>query len=129
VNDRIWVPPTEWEQGVQEVEPTTRTRQLEDGRVMSESRLTLSPQWMDELWKGYRCAVCLEPQIEAFPEECRAPWCSFPIRAEQAKQMQIDFVGQQPNPMTGFSLERELEHLERERHVKKPDVMTMPKKR
>lgn len=118
--NNIWVPPTEWEKGVQEIEPTSRARQLEDGRLMSESRLTLSPEWMGELFHGYRCAACLERQIEAFPEVCRAPWCNFPIRDEQRRQLRMDFVGEQPTPAVGFDLERELAYLEMVRHVPKP---------
>lgn len=120
---RIWTPgQTEWEKGVQEIEPTERTRQLPDGRVMQESRLTLSPEWIEELWQGYRCAVCLERQDEAFPKRCRASWCGFPIRDEQRRQLEQDFVGQLPGLVSGFPLDRELAHLEEEHFVKKGSV-------
>ena len=53
-------------------------------------------------------------------------WCGFPIRAEQRRQLQVDFVEQQPNPMAGFSLEREQEYLRRRHHKKQP-MMTVPR--
>ena len=126
---KLWLPPTEWEKGVQEIEATERTTQLEDGRVMSESRLTLSPEWMDQLWKGYRCAACLERLLVAFPERCPNEWCAFPVKAEQLRRLQIDFVGQQPTPLAGFSLEREQEYLREQHRKKQPRVMTMPRKK
>jgi len=114
---------SEWERGVQEIEPTNRARQLPDGRLMQESRLTLSPEWMDQLFLGYRCAACLELQETAFPEVCRAPWCDFPIRAEQADRLAIDFVEQHhPPAVAGFPLDRELAYLEREHYAKKGSV-------
>jgi len=120
---RIWTPgETEWERNVQEIEPTNRARPLPDGRIMRESRLTLSPEWMDQLWKGYRCASCLERQQEAYPEVCCAPWCDFPIRAEQRDRLAIDFIDQHPPPMPGFPMDRERAYLEREHYVKKGSV-------
>lgn len=124
---KIWTPwQTDWEKGVLDIEPSQRTRELPDGRVMQESRITLSPEWIEEMWQGYRCARCLERQDEAYPEHCRALWCSFPIRAEQRRQLEQDFVGEHPGLVSGFPLDREMEHLERVAHEKKP-MMTMPK--
>ena len=119
---KIWTPQerTEWEKGVQEIEPTDRARPLPDGRIMRESRLTLSPEWMDQIWKGYRCAVCLELHGESFPEACR--FCGFPMKAEQRRQLEQDFVGQQPPSLAGFSMEREQAYLEREHYMKKGSV-------
>jgi hypothetical protein len=124
---RIWTPPDRDDWGVvQDVEPSERSRQLPDGRVQQESRLTLSPAAIEEMWQGYRCAACLERQDEAYPEHCRATWCRFPIRAEQRRQLEQDFIGQQPGAVSGFPLERELAYLEERHHVKKP-LMTVPK--
>lgn len=126
--NKIWLPPDKDDWGVvQDVEPSTRSRQLPDGRVQGESRLTLSPEAIEELWQGYRCAVCLERQEEAYPEHCRATWCRFPIRAEQRRQLEQDFIGEHPGLVSGFPLDRELAYLEEKHHVKRP-MMTMPKK-
>ena len=120
----IWTPQekSEWERNVLAIEPTDRGRQLPDGRFMQESRLTLSPEWMDQLFKGYRCAACLERQEEAFPEVCCSAWCNFPIRAEQRDRLAIDFMGQQPGIVAGFPMDRELDYLEREHYEKKGSV-------
>jgi hypothetical protein len=124
---KIWTPgQTDWERGVQDIEPSSRTRQLPDGRVMSESRLTLSPEWIEEMWQGYRCARCLERQVEAYPEHCRAAWCGFPIRDEQRKQLEQDFVGEHPGLVSGFDIDREVEYLHRT-HFKKKPMMSVPK--
>lgn len=118
---RIWTPkadPDDWGV-VQEIEPSTRMRELPDGRMMGESRITLSPDAMGEIFNGYRCARCLEnlKPLGAYPERC--PLCGFPVRDQQRRQIELDFVGQQPNSPLGFNLERELDYLEREHHVKK----------
>jgi hypothetical protein len=125
---KIWTPPDPDDWGVvQDIQPSTRVRHLPDGRVMGESRITLTPEAMGELWAGYRCAACLERQDEAFPEFCKAEFCRFPIRAEQQRQMQLDFVGQQPPPLAGFNVEEELDILRQREHRKRP-MMTVPKK-
>jgi len=111
---------SEWERNVQSIEPTNRGRQLPDGRFMKESRLTLSREWMEQLWQGYRCAACLERQEEAFPEVCCAPWCDFPIKAEQRARLEIDFVEQHPEVLPRFDVEREMEYLRRLYHRKRP---------
>lgn len=124
---KIWTPPDEDDWGVvQEVEPTDKVRQLPDGRVMSESQVTVHPHVLEEMFQGYRCAKCLERQEEAFPEFCRAWWCRFPMKELQAQQLQADFVGQQPGPLSGFDLEREVEYLDRT-HFKKKPMMSVPK--
>jgi len=110
----------EWERGILAAEPTHRGRQLPDGRFMHESRLTLSEEWMEQLFQGYRCAACLERQEEAYPEVCIAPWCDFPIRDEQRARLEIDFIAQHPELVAGFDAEREFEHLRRKYHVKRP---------
>jgi len=120
---RIWHPrQTEWERNVQDIEPTHRARPLPDGRLMRESRLTLSPEWIEQLFQGYRCAACLERQSTAFPEVCEAFWCDFPIRAEQRDRLAIDFVDQHPVAMPRFPMDRERAYLEKEHYVKKGSV-------
>lgn len=126
---RIWLPGQDRDDWgvVQDIEPSDRTRELPDGRVLRESTLTLDPEAIEEMWQGYRCARCLERQAEAYPEFCRAPFCRFPIRDEQRKQLEQDFIGQHPGLVSGFPLDRELAHLEKEHHIKQP-MMTVPKK-
>jgi hypothetical protein len=124
---RLWTPPDRDDWGVvQEIEETDKVRQLPDGRVMTESQLTLSPEAIEQLFQGYRCAKCLERLDEAFPEFCPNWWCRFPIKSLQAEQLRSDFIGQQPGALSGFDLEREVEYLDRKHHTKRP-MMTVPK--
>jgi hypothetical protein len=119
----IWTPggdKGDWG-AVQDIEPSDRIRTLPDGRQMRESTITLSPQAMDQMWKGYRCARCLEYEgivpLGAFPEQC--PLCKFPMRELQRQQLAQDFVGERPDLVSGFPLDREREFLEREHYEKK----------
>jgi|SRR5215831_10701286 len=109
----------DWERNVQGIEPTHRAREVAGGRMMRESRLTLSPEWIEQLWQGYRCASCLERQQEAYPEVCCAPWCDFRIRDEQRERLEIDFIDQHPTALPGFPMDRELAYLEREHYARK----------
>jgi hypothetical protein len=116
----IWMPPTEFEQNVLDIEPSTRSRRLPDGRVMAESRITLSREWMEQLFQGYRCAACLEDvsHLGAFPKVC--PLCGFRIRDEQSRQLRQDFVGERPVGPTDSLVDREEEYLARHFHQPRP---------
>jgi hypothetical protein len=118
---KIWTPPDPDDWGVvQDVEPSARSQRLPDGRVMQESRLTLSPAAIERMWQGYICAKCLQELDEAYPEFCPNDWCRFPIREDQRRQLERDFVGEHPGLVSGFPMDRELEHLERVAHEKRP---------
>jgi hypothetical protein len=119
---RIWTPPDPDDWGaVQDIDSSDRLRTLPDGRRMRESQVTLSPEAMEQLWQGYRCARCLEYEgivpLGAFPERC--PLCQFPMRELQQQQLFQDFVGERPDLVAGFPMDRELGYLEREHYVKK----------
>jgi len=126
--NEIWTPPTEFERNVVALEPSpNRSRRLPDGRLMAESRLTISRAWMQQIIEGYRCAACLEDvtRLGAFPKAC--PLCGFPMRENQARQIEQDFVGEHPVGPTESLVERESEHLSR--HFYEPKVqMVVPKK-
>lgn len=120
----IWVP-GEPKRKFAEVEPNPKKlMHLPDGRVFVENEVTITAEQADRMWAGYMCAACLEPFIEAYPETC--PLCGFAVRAEQRKQLERDFVGVDPTQVSGFPLDRELEHLDRVGHRKK-GYMTVPK--
>ena len=114
--------PPDW--GDIEIEPTHRARTLPDGRVMRESRLTISKEWMEQMWQGYRCAACLQEfrdvNLGSWPEEC--PICHFPVRAEQRRRLEEDFVGEVEQMKREGWVEREEEFLEREFFVPKPGI-------
>jgi len=122
----IWLPPTAWEQHVLDIEPTTRTRILPDGRHMAESRVTISRQWMQEMFQGYLCAACMEDvtHLGAFPKRC--PLCGFPIKEQQLRQLHLDFVGERPVGPQDSLVERETEYLSRRFHEPKVQ-MVVPK--
>lgn len=126
MSERIWTPPTEFERNVLDIEPSTRTCQLPDGRRMAESRLTISREWLEQMVQGYRCAACLEDvgHLGAFPKTC--PLCGFRIRAEQARQLKQDFAGECPVGPTDSLVDREEEYLLRHFHEPKAQ-MVVPK--
>ena len=107
-------------------EATSRVRRLPDGRLMSESRITVTPEAMEKMWTGYMCAACLQEFAEfglpAWPKAC--PVCHFPVRKEQQKRLQEDFVGQvKEMESMGTVIEREQDFLEREFFVPKPQIV------
>jgi hypothetical protein len=89
---------------------------------MRESRLTVSPEMMEQMWQGYRCAACLEPQDEAFPVRCAAVWCGFPMRAEQRRRLEQDFVGEVEQMKREGWVEREQARLEEEFFIPKSQI-------
>lgn len=67
-----------------------RTR---DGRVQAGVNWILSADRIEKVRQGYSCINCTEDFIEnglptAWPEHC--PVCGFPVRAEQAAQLERD---------------------------------------
>jgi len=123
----IWVPKTEWEQNVTAIEPSpNRSRQLPDGRLMAESRLTISKEWVRQMFEGYRCAACLEDvtHLGAFPKVC--PLCGFRIRELQYRQLHQDLLEDHPTRPQESLLERESEYLARRFHEPKVQ-MVVPK--
>ena len=113
--------PSDWDPV--EVEPSpNRSRQLPDGRLMAESRITVSKEMMEQMWQGYRCAACLEDltDLGAFPVEC--PLCHFPVRAAQRQQLERDFVGEIEEMEREGWVEREEEYLSRRFFEPKPQI-------
>jgi len=112
--------PLEWE--AVEVERSERYRDLPDGTRMSESRLIVSKEMMEQMWQGYRCAACLEDlsALGPYPEAC--PLCRFPVKAKQREQLMQDFAGEVEEMRRDGFIETELAHLERSQHVPKPQI-------
>ena len=105
-----------------DVEPTAaKTRVLPDGRVMAESKIVVSPEAAEKMWKGYMCARCLEDvsHLGPYPDEC--PLCHFPMKAEQRRQLEQDFVGEHASP--GGFMDREREAMLRAHHEPKPQIL------
>ena len=89
-----------------------------DGRRFADARITLTAAAAERMWQGYMCAHCLEPFTDAYPDRCGV--CGFPVKEMQRKLLERDFLGHDPTVVSGFPMDRELEHLE---------TMTVPKKR
>lgn len=94
---------------------------------MAESRITVSPEMMEQMWQGYRCAACLEDVTDhglgPFPERCPAWWCGFPMRKQQRAQLEQDFVGEVARMRADGWIEREEEFLEQEFHAPKVQIV------
>jgi hypothetical protein len=106
-------------------EATSRVRQLPDGRVMSESRITVTKEAMEQMWTGYRCAACLQEFAEfglgPWPKAC--PVCHFPVRKQQEQRLREDFVGEvKAMEDAGQVIEREVDFLDRQFFVPKPQI-------
>jgi len=112
------LPHSEWQEP--HIEPTHRARQLPDGRLMRESRLTVSKEWMEQMWQGFRCAACLQEFNDSYPEECFI--CHFPVRAEQRHRLEQDFAGEIEEMNREGWVEREEDFLAREFFVPKPQI-------
>ena len=112
--------PLDWDEV--EVDASTRYRELPDGRRLAESKLIVSPEMIEQMWQGYRCASCLEDlsELGPFPDQC--PLCHFPVKLNQRRQLEQDFVGQVEEMKRGGFIETELAHLERSQHVPKPQI-------
>lgn len=108
---------------VNDIEPGRgRYRVLPDGRKMYESRITVTPQAMEEMWQGYRCAACLEDvhHLGAYPKAC--PTCGFPIKNDQRRRLEIDFEGEIEDMTRAGWVEREEAFLEEKFHQPKPQI-------
>jgi len=107
-----------------DIEPTNRARQLPDGRLMQESKLTISKEWMEQMWQGYRCAACLqdfeEYSLGAYPDKC--PVCKFPVKSLQRQRLEEDFVGEVEEMQRQGLLDRETDFLMREFFQPKPQI-------
>lgn len=115
---RNWKPITD-------IEPTHRARPLPDGRLMQESRITVSKEMIERMWQGYVCAACLEDvsELGAFPVKCPNDWCAFPIRTEQRRRLEQDFVGQVEEMKREGFIEREQAYLEEKFHTPKVQIV------
>ena len=103
-----------------DIEPTHRARALPDGRLMRESRLTIPKEWMEEMWQGYRCAACLQRFESAYPNLCFI--CEFPVKREQRRRLEQDFVEQVEEAKREGWIEREQGFLERKFFEPKPQI-------
>lgn len=79
--------------------------------MFQENTVTISVEDAEMMWQGYKCARCLEPFTESYPEKC--PLCGFAVKELQRKQLEEDFLGVDPTAVGSFPLDREMEHLDR----------------
>lgn len=85
---------------------TSRDLYVRDGEVVRGFDLHLpDPERLEEFRQGYRCVKCLGVQGVAFPEVCEQVWrgepalgipeerCGYPIRDEQLRFLEAQYVG------------------------------------
>ena len=82
-----------------------------DGKTYLDADVVLKEEDVERLRIGRLCIVCFEPQPEAFPEVCNAPWCDFPIRARQPEVFQKRFREGTVKLGSQVNLEEEAERL------------------
>jgi hypothetical protein len=68
---------------------------VKDGRPELSVDITLPPETLEEYRAGYRCIACHAAQESAWPERCLEPYCRFPIKRDQARQLEIEFRGEE----------------------------------
>lgn len=107
---------------VTDIEPAQRARRLPDGRMMQESRITVTKEAMEMLWQGYLCAACLEDlrPYGAFPDSC--PTCGFEVKTQQRARLEEDFVGEVEEMRASGWIDQEQARLEEEFHIKQPQI-------
>lgn len=64
------------------------------GRWYRDQRIVASPDQIERVRLGRLCLACFEPQERPFPKECRAFWCRFPMREQQAKIFAHQYEGE-----------------------------------
>lgn len=63
-----------------------------DGRL--GTKITVTPETLEQFRTGYRCMWCMAAQQEPFPERCIEPYCLAPIRLKQMERFEFEFRGE-----------------------------------
>lgn len=75
------------------VRPTNELYEV-NGRLTRGIDMTVPPEVFEQYREGYRCIACHHfPQPEPFPEHCIEPYCRFPMRTEQSRQLEFEYRG------------------------------------
>ena len=121
----IWRPPTEWERNVLAIEPSTTVVQEGDGTQRALSQVTLSEEWMRQIFSGYRCIRCFqefkEMNLSVWPEQC--PVCRLNVRRDQRREIEEFFAGEHPVGPQDSLIDREEEYLARRFHQPKTQIV------
>jgi hypothetical protein len=55
--------------------------------------VTLDPEWVEQMRTGYRCVICFQGFTAAWPDECTADWCRFPVKRFQGEEFARRYQG------------------------------------
>jgi hypothetical protein len=100
-----------------------------DGRTYADVAIALPEADVERVRQGRLCILCLEPQEEAFPENCGV--CGFGIRGQQAEVFRRRYKGE-VKLGSSIDLEAERERLgeldayEQRTGIKLPDHVKFP---
>jgi hypothetical protein len=74
---------------------TTNELYAINGRLARGVNITVGPEVFEQYRLGYRCLACHHyPQPEGMPEHCCEPYCRFPMRRDQLRQLEFEDRGE-----------------------------------
>lgn len=84
----------------------------EDGTASRAYNVKWPEETVRKIAQGYQCLRCWEPQAKAFPESCGC--CGYAIRANQGRDFELEFKGEEQFVGDAQRDWEELERLEAE---------------
>lgn len=75
-----------------------------NGRPTMGVNKAVPPEVFEQYRQGYRCLACDHaPQPEPFPKECVEPYCRYPMKRDQLRDLEFHDKGSQRYGPTPFS--------------------------
>lgn len=71
---------------------------------------TTDAEGWERIRTGWVCVMCAEPQEHTFPEHCSL--CGYEMRERQAKDLEVEFQGENTDLGPSTSLKQELDRLD-----------------
>lgn len=90
---------------------------------MQDVTVTVPPDWVDRIAKGYMCLECYQPFETAYPEVCTLPGCGYEVAKRQRADFDRAYRGTVESDVpTRAELERRDEETLRQHRMKRKGV-------